>query len=158
MEAITEDHIYNFIDRLDKDEKLFFQIRDKLIDTQVGIAGVLTDESLDILKEDEYDLLWFMLVVIFGSTETVISSIKAIDAKAFEKMEESNWSIWNNQKTSDWRSRLDPFFDNYPQEDLLAFVEDSLEEDEELLLSLEGREIIFILCKTLIDALHHSNK
>ena len=54
---------------------------------------------------------------------------------------------------SNFHDRLNAFFNEYPQEDLLAFVEDSLESDEDITVSPAGRELIFVACCTLIDAL-----
>ena len=52
---------------------------------------------------------------------------------------------------SRWRRRLDAFFKNYSEEDLLAFVEDILVEDEDQELTTVGKEIILICSKSLID-------
>jgi len=53
---------------------------------------------------------------------------------------------------------LDAFFEGYAQEDLLAYVEDSLLLSEEqgkneLGVTPEGRPLLFISLKTLIDVL-----
>ena len=50
----------------------------------------------------------------------------------------------------------DFFFQDYPQEDLLAFVEDSLIDDEEndTPISNIGRNVIFVSMKSFIDCLH----
>jgi len=46
---------------------------------------------------------------------------------------------------------MDIFFKNYFQEDLLAFVEDSLIEEEEGLVTKVGREPMFVALKSIID-------
>ena len=52
-----------------------------------------------------------------------------------------------------FRDRMDIFFENYSQEDLLAFVEDNLVEDEDSLVTKEGREPMFVALKSVIDIL-----
>ena len=56
-----------------------------------------------------------------------------------------------------FRERLDVFFQDYFQEDLLAFVEDSLSEEEEEMVTKIGREPMFVALKTIIDCWCDSN-
>jgi hypothetical protein len=49
------------------------------------------------------------------------------------------------------------FFDGYPQEDLLAFLEDSLQQDEENPVTGVGAELIAVTAKSIIDVLHDCN-
>ena len=51
-------------------------------------------------------------------------------------------------------NKLDSFFKDYPQEDLLALVEDSIQQDEDNIVTPVGREIIFVACKSIIDTIH----
>ena len=48
---------------------------------------------------------------------------------------------------------MDVFFEDYAQEDMLAFVEDNLVEDEDSTITKEGREPIFVALKSVIDVL-----
>ena len=48
---------------------------------------------------------------------------------------------------------MDVFFENYQQEDLLAFVEDSLIDDEDEIVTKVGREPMFVALKSIIDCL-----
>lgn len=69
--------------------------------------------------------------------------------------EEKNWELMNEVTAKRFRDRLDRFFEQYPQEDLLAFIEDALADDEdgESIVSPESREPIFIALKSMIDGL-----
>ena len=52
--------------------------------------------------------------------------------------------------------KLDVFFDEYEQEELLALAEEAILEDEddpEGIVTKEGRELIFVALKTVIDVL-----
>jgi len=48
---------------------------------------------------------------------------------------------------------LDIFFKDYPQEDLLAFAEDALTEDDDSPVTAEGREPMMVFLKTAIDVM-----
>ncbi len=131
----------------------------EIISKQLLIDALLTDENLDVLKEEEYDLLWFIIVVIYGSIKKGIGGeLPVLSKEIYQKWEESNWKVWNEAKVKDFRSKLNPFFEGYPQEDLLAFVEDSLESDEDLEVNPIAQEISFILAKSIIDTINHMVK
>ena len=151
MKIISEQTIENVIDSFEEGQNEFLNLRDEMVETQLAFSAVLTDESLDVLKDEEYDLLWFMVTVIYGSIKKAHSNLPVIKPKAYEKAEELNWNTWNHSKGKNFRDKLDVFFEGFEQEDLLAFVEDSLESDEEYNISNTGREVIFIICKTMLD-------
>ena len=55
-----------------------------------------------------------------------------------------------------FRDRLNEFFEGSDQEDLLAFAEEAVLEDEddpESIVTKEGKEPIFIALKTMVDVL-----
>ena len=70
-------------------------------------------------------------------------------------VDEQNWALYNRAKGKSFHDKVTPFFEDYPQEDLLAFVEDSIAEEEdqkEDYITDVGRPILFIQLKTLIDS------
>ena len=113
----------------------------------------LISENFDILTNPEKDHLFYLNLIIWNSCKRSLNDIPEIHEKDIEAREEVNWELFNSTKGK-FRDRLDVFFEDYSQEDLLAFVEDALsvEEDEPFLTSV-GREILFISTKTLIDLL-----
>ncbi|MBK8702012.1 MAG: hypothetical protein IPN29_21555 [Saprospiraceae bacterium] len=153
MQIITEDHIEAVIDTYYESEKKFYSDREKLIADQSAFSALLTDEGYELLSDDEYELLWFMATVIHTAAVTVQGDIAACEQELMEEMEENNWLKMEDTSGSNFHDRLNVFFEEYAQEDLLAFVEDSLESDEDIQVSPAGRELIFVACKTLIDAL-----
>ena len=125
---------------------------------QPAFVQFIASENFKILKEKEYDLLIFILVVIYQSSKSDQESpilYPTIEAELIESMDEENWEVYNEEGSQNYSKALDIYFKEYPQEDLLAFVEDSLVEDEEdETITTVGREIIFITAKTLVDCMH----
>ena len=159
MKFIGEEFVFNFLDKIDENDRNFIKLRDEIVSNQLLIDALLTDENLDVLKEEEYDLLWFIIVVIYGAIkEGINSELPVLSKEIYQNWEESNWKIWNETKVKDFRGKLNPFFEDYPQEDLLAFVEDSLESDEDLEINPIAQEISFIISKSLIDTFNHMVK
>ncbi len=126
---------------------------------QPAILAYLTSESFLVLTESEKDYMLYLALVIWKSIERLEPSQTKITQKQIAENEEDNWERLNESVSKQFRDRLDVFFKDTTQEDLLAFVEDSLtlaeedEKDPELPLTKEGREPIFIALKTVIDCL-----
>lgn len=126
---------------------------------QPAILGYLFSESFLILTQQEKEYLLYLTLVIWESCEEVLEGILEMSPEELEEIEEANWTQYNEATGKSFRQKLDGFFEEYPQEDLLAFVEDSLvisaedEEAEEFEVTKEGREPIFVALKTVIDCL-----
>ena len=74
-----------------------------------------------------------------------------ISLDTFQKAEEDNWEIFNASKTNNFRDSLNLFFEDYKEEDLLAFIEDMLTLEENDEITPIGREPIFVFCKSFVD-------
>ncbi|MCI5081058.1 MAG: hypothetical protein MRY78_05170, partial [Saprospiraceae bacterium] len=69
------------------------------------------------------------------------------------KAEERNWELIEEVKSKVFRERLNVFFEDSEQEDLLAFAEDMLTLEDQDELTEEGREPMFIALKSMVDCL-----
>ena len=97
-------------------------------------------------------ILAFSILVVFKSIKDEVENLPRTTAEDLGKIEEKNWQLINEVTSKQFRDRLNVFFENTPQEDLLAFVEDSLLEEEEELVTKVGREPMFIALKSIIDS------
>ena len=137
----------------------FDEIIAELKEEQPAILGYLFSDSFIILTQEEKEYLLYLSLVIFESCVEVLDGILEMSPEELEEIEEANWTQLNDAVGKNFRQKLDGFFEEYPQEDLLAFVEDSLvisekgEKSEEFEVTKEGREPIFIALKTIIDCL-----
>lgn len=158
MEFITEATIEATLSALEQEENAIAEGFTEFGQEQAAFIQFIASENFKILKEKEYDLLIFILLVVYQSSlsekESPIS-FPTIEADLIESMDEENWEVYNEKGSQNYTKALDLYFKEYPQEDLLAFVEDSLVADEEdETITTVGREIIFITAKTLVDCLH----
>ncbi len=124
-----------------------------LKEKQPAILSFLISESFDLLTPKEKDYTLFLSLVVWKASQEVHPDQNQIDPTSIEKAEEANWEKLSDNKTKTFRNKLDIFFENNPQEDLLAFVEDALVHEEDDIVSNEGREYVFIALKTIIDCL-----
>lgn len=154
MQFISENTIDRLLELYDN-EDTFSEHLTVLFNEQPVAKNYLGDEEFKLLTQDELSLLHYLFTVIYHAVRTVHGVIKPVTAKVLEENEESNWDKFNAQTQKSFSRKLDIFFQDYPQEDLLALVEDSITPDEEG-ISPVGAEIIFVSCKSWIDSLHQS--
>lgn len=150
MEFVSEVIIDQVVNELETQQDQEGRIQ-QLEQTQPNILSYLLSDNFKLFSEVERDYLLFMVLVLSESSRRVHEDFPTVTAEQIESAEEKNWAVLENVKTKDQRARWTPFFDNYPQEDLLAFVEDALEPDDESRITQEGREFIFVSLKSIID-------
>ncbi|MFT5164780.1 MAG: hypothetical protein ACI8P3_000003 [Saprospiraceae bacterium] len=132
----------------------FTDLIQNLKDKQPALLAFLFSENFDLLTQSEKDFTMFLTLVVWEAVLTIHPEQEFIAPEDVEAAEEANWEKLSENQSKGFRDKLDVFFENTSQEDLLAFVEDALVQDEEDdMISPEGREYVFITLKTIIDCL-----
>ena len=117
---------------------------------------LLEEENASVFSESERGFMIYLLAVVWKSCLEANGPQETIHPDTLSEAEEQNWELLEAVQAKRFRERLDVFFSGTPQEDLLAFLEDCLTEDEEegeSPVSKEGREPIFVLLKSVVDCL-----
>ena len=153
MAFIAEAIIEKTIQQFDAATASFDLATESLQKEQPVLLGFLFSESFEVFTEKERELMLYLLIIIYHSVEAVEPIERSISEKEISYWEELNWAKMQTVKSKQFRERLDVFFEDADQEDLLAFVEDMLIDEEEEQLTKEAREAIFISMKTIIDCL-----
>lgn len=152
---IPERIIDSIVERFEDNESGYEEAINELMDTQPALLAFLTQESSEVLIEEEKDIMWYIHLIIFHSCLEAGWSIPEIDDSTLSENEEANWEVYQQTTTGSFRERITPLFEDFSEEDLLAFVEDTLEIEEDSPITKVGREVIFMMAKTTIDALIH---
>lgn len=154
---ITEEKIESVLLEIETDPELYTESLLDLKNRQPVIAAYLFSESFDVLTNMEKEYLLYLTIVVWRSIQSDFPELPVIDEDTLGEFEERNWDLMNQSTGKPFRHRLDVFFEDTPQEDLLAFVEDALlledEELEEWQLTKECRTPLFIGLKSIIDSL-----
>jgi len=124
--------------------------KDQFATEQSEYWHYLNSDGFKGLTEAEHQLSFFINSVIYHSAKESGEELEDVDIELFQQMEEENWN--QREAHNSWPETKDVFFDNYSQEDLLAFVEDMLEDEEEAVSEL-SKEVIFITAKSYVDYL-----
>jgi hypothetical protein len=158
MKFVSEEVIDAIIDELDaiSDDQYEERMEAFAKAQPVIIAYLFDEENLHLLTEDERGFLQYLILIAWASIERVNGPGEPVSEDQIGEAEEKNYAVLEASTGKTFRDRVDPFFEGYAQEDLLAFIEEALLEDEgdpEALLTKEGREPLFVAAKSLIDTL-----
>jgi len=156
MEFVSEKLIDQVALSLEGSTGAYEEAVEQLREEQPVVLAYLFNEELKIFTQGEKEYMLYLILVIWKAIEEADpGELPAISADTFTAKEEKNWELLQAQKKRSFRDKLDVFFDQYAQEDLLAFIEDALveeeDEEEETVITKEGREAIFVILKTILD-------
>ncbi|MEO6038428.1 MAG: hypothetical protein ABIQ93_08445 [Saprospiraceae bacterium] len=157
MKFVSEEAIDRIIEQLEgyADDQ-YEQRMEAFAEAQPVIIAWLFSEQFDLLNEDEKGYLHYLALIAWSANQEINGPLGAVSEEEIGQAEEANYALLEASKAQDFRDRLNAFFEGSDQEDLLAFAEEAVleEEDEpEALVTKEGREPIFIALKTLVDVL-----
>ncbi|MFN0216515.1 MAG: hypothetical protein ACKVT2_19820 [Saprospiraceae bacterium] len=157
MKFVSEKIIDATIDALEaiSDEQYEKQM-EAFSEAQPMIFAWLFSEEFELLTEDEKGYLQYLALIAWKSIEKVNGPLDAVSEDEIGEAEEDNYEMLEASTAKKFRDRLNPFFENTDQEDLLAFAEEAVlesEDDPDSLVTKEGREPIFIALKTIVDVL-----
>lgn len=146
------DKVLLFYETLE-DETYYEKIYDRLQTEQPNLSGYLFSEASEVLTQDEHDYMMSLAIIIFQCVIDSGAEFDIVEADEIETFDEQNWEVMENSKADRFKDKITPFFEDYPQEELLVFVEESVLDDEESVVTKVGREPLFVMLKTVVDAL-----
>ncbi|MEM1358056.1 MAG: hypothetical protein AAGF89_07650 [Bacteroidota bacterium] len=152
MTMIAEATIERVLNRLEGGADEYAQELQDFAHSQPALMTYLTDEDNEAFTDIERELLLFGALVVYQSVTDQRTEPTGIEPAAISKAEEANYALIGTAKGT-FRDRITPFFEQSPEEELLAFIEDLLIADEEDGITKEAREPLFITLKTLVDVL-----
>ena len=158
MKFVSEKIIDTVIDHLDnlEDAQHQSQMEQFAEEQPVLVAYLFNEENFHLLTEDETGFLQYHALIAWTANSKVNGPSPAVSEEMIGQAEEKNYEILEASTAKKFRDRLNAFFENTTQEDLLAFAEEAVLEEEdnpEALVTKEGREPIFVAVKTVIDVL-----
>jgi hypothetical protein len=156
MKLISENIIDLVAEKLDEgSDAAYDKACEEFSKQQPAVFSYLFSEDIALLTEDEREYLLYLALIIWKSVVKATAKsgkkVPVVTALRIDQAEEDNWALLEPVKSKRFSDKADVFFKNYPQEDLLAFVEDMLTDDENTDVTKEGREPMFVALKTIID-------
>ena len=157
MEFVSEKIIDSIIEELENlPDEQYEERMEAFAEAQPVLVAWLFSDNFELLNEDEKGYLHYLALIAWLAIVKVNGSLEPVSEEQIGQAEEMNYEVLEHSTSKKMRDRLTPFFDDTPQEDLLAFAEDAVleeEDDPEALVTKEGREPIFVALKTMVDVL-----
>lgn len=153
MPFVSEDFIDTVAEDLAARDEGYQQAITDFQQRQPELMAFIISEDTIFLTSQERDHFLYLSLIIWESVSRQSPELPIIGRDKIAKAEDKNWEKLEGVKTRSFRERLDIFFEGYPQEDLLAFVEDALVPDDDSPITKEGREPLFVALKTIIDVI-----
>jgi len=152
MAFVSEIIIDAVIDELESTPGAYEAAIAEMERAQPILTAYFESENFDLFTPDERDYLQYLALIIWRAASKENETQSIINEEQISEAEDNNWARLEPVKSPIFRERAGVFFENYPQEDLLAFVEDALlDDDEDIVVTKEGREALFVTLKTVID-------
>lgn len=128
------------------------QVLDELELEQPWLLAFLIADAGPALSRDELDHMMFLALVIWYAMDNdERKAMPQIQPEAFEETEETIWTHIQSGGNKSFKDMLDPYFEVTLQEDVLSFIEDALQLDEESPVTTVGREPAFVRLKVMMD-------
>lgn len=148
---IHEQEINDCLEELSGEALTFEEHLQGWAEWQPLIAHFVLSDDFQLLTEEEKEILLFGATVIVSLARKNETQSDPLTEDEIGDLEEANWIWLEEADGNSLHDKLDEIFEDYPEQELLAFVEDLISDEEEL--SRLGSEVILVGLKTLIDAL-----
>ena len=150
---IKEQNINAVLDMIEADDFDMEAAVTKIDETLPTILSYSLSENFVLLTEEEKDYFKYLGVTILIAALNNVSSITDISEEEIETIEEQVWEKMELNKGSKFNERINVFFEDAQEEDLMAFIEDGLTPEENDFVSEAGRELMFVGLTTMVEAL-----
>lgn len=136
----------------------FFEASPDHFVTEVGhyverfpnIMQYMYSDNFGVLDDNERELFEYLtLVLVKAALIATEGAVADPDPDTISEMEEQHWSLIQAKSQGGFREKLTPFFDQYDEEDALAFIEDSIIDDDDFSLVKEIKELFFVGLSTM---------
>lgn len=130
---------------------------DAFREEQPLLLAYLMSENFEALTLREQEFMLFITLVIWTAVKSESTEITEVDPDQLSEAEEHNWALLEASDKRMFHERLDVFFEDSPEEEILAFLEDALSDEEDGLSTHVGREAMFVSLKSISDCLLSSS-
>lgn len=137
---------------IEETEALF----DEFADQQPAYVAYIMQDEFEALGDDEHELLMFNALTVWYIMRELKGELEPISEDEIDDAQDANWDridqLATNKKQS-FEDFVEPVIALYPQDELLYFILDTMQDDEEaeFNLSKDSKLPIFVALKSLVD-------
>ncbi len=153
QQRIDEKTLERAAEGLEGTEEKIAATLDEFRQEQPVVLAYLTSENFEALSQKEQEYMLYIAQVLWLAIREAIGPLDEVPGEALAEAEDRNWELLAASPKRLFHERLDVFFDQSAEEDLLAFLEDALSDEEDGFSTREGREAMFVSLKSIADTL-----
>jgi len=154
MERITEIEINSTMEAFESlSEDEMATMVEQFSTEQTDIVNYVMSDEIALFSATERQIMLYLGLVIWKTIDMKeFTGVSAIPLNIITTSEDYNWELLDTQdQDAPFLERISVLYEEYPQEDLLAFAEDTLAESEGA-FNREAREPMFVMLKSIIDS------
>jgi hypothetical protein len=130
---------------------------DEFANEQPDYFKYIMRDDFELLGDDEHELLLFTSMTLWYIIKEEKGKLEVIDADTIDDLQDGNWSAIENLpplKGQEFDDYVEPIIGPYSQDELLYFVLDSFQDDEEAeyFINKESKVPLFVALKSFVDA------
>ena len=123
---------------------------------QPVLASYLTSEDHEAFSEGETQYLYYLAVMIWMCFDRTYPEMAEVDEETLALREEQNWNRVDSLRPASLKNIVDRIMPDYPEQELLFYLEDALqmdEEDPEHPVTRAGQIPLFVTLLSISDVL-----
>ena len=151
---ISEQAINAAVAWLDESDDHYEQTLQKLQAENPVLLSYHFSETFSACSRRQRQSALDLALVLYQAVKSEREQVPPVTEEQLSQAEERNWDLLQDgAKSRHFHERLDVFFEDSPQEELLAFLEDALSDDSDGWVTLEGREALYASLKSIVDCI-----
>lgn len=129
---------------------------EQMSEDQPVLASYLAAEDHEAFTDSETQYLYYLAVVCWKCFDSTYPEMSEVDEDSLSIREENNWNRIDSLRPAALKNIVDKYMPDYPEQELLFFLEDALqidEEDDEHPVTKSGQIPMFVTLLTMVDML-----
>lgn len=150
---ITEETIESCIEVLSQGNEDWLS---HLAEDQPMLSSYLIAEDHEAFSQGETQYLYYLAVMCWMCFDRTYPDLSEVDAEVLAFREETNWNRVDSFRPTHLKNIIDRILPDYKEAEMLYYIEDALqidEEDPEHPVTKSGQIPLFITILSIIDAL-----
>lgn len=150
---IQIDHIEQAEAHFQKSPDTYTKDVEQSIERYPNIVHYIFSDNFALLSQEEKEYFEYLSWVLLKSIEYAMGVNDDPQPELIGGTEEKHWEMLQATEKLSFRERMTPFFEAYDEEEAFAFIEDSLQEDEDFSFSKEVKELLIVGLTTITISL-----
>lgn len=144
-------HIDEAVAYFEASPELFVTETEAYLTRVPNVMQYIYSDNFTMFTPNEKELFEYLAYIIIKSNMLARGEeCEDPDPDTIAGLEERHWEWIQSSKQKEFRDKITPFFEEYDEEEALAFIEDSLVDDTDFNLVNEVKSLFFVGLSTIV--------